>query len=130
MTSPARQELRDLDDRMKTLSLQSQREDVARHYREAFGAVVDATRQSNVTTVQRSIYSLLECARKPYDAIASRLNPDWKPRNPRVLVKRSLAAKSFSDLIARDSTQVIIEHFFSEAEQKTLENELRDNLQS
>ena len=130
LTSQARQELRDLDGRMKTLSRQAQREDVARHYRQAFDAVVKAAHQSNVTTVQRSIYSLIEFTRKPYDAIASRLNPDWKPSDPRVLVKRSLAATAFSDLIAKDSTQVLIEAFFSKAEQKALENEARGKLRS
>jgi hypothetical protein len=116
----ARRELSELDSRMLSAGREAERADIAKYYIEAFGRVVDASGQSNFTRVKHVIYQIVEWSLLGLPAKAMQaFNPSWQPRQPQTFVRRSVAAKAFSELLDLENTSSL-RSLFTPSEQEAI----------
>jgi hypothetical protein len=122
----ARAELAEIDQRMNSAKTQREREDIARYYEGAFEAVVKAARQSNFSYVRHVIYDIVSFATLSLPKRALQIiNPNWKGTNPDYAVQRSIAARSFKEILDVDAVNTLRGKGLSEAEFRLLESEVR-----
>lgn len=125
----ARAELSELDQIMNSAKSQREREDIGRHYHEAFEQVVTASRQSNFSYCRHVLYNVLKFYEmSPVARILHLLNPEWRPRNPDTLVQRSIAARSFKEIVDFKTVRSSIRSVFSVEEVAALEREAANRI--
>jgi hypothetical protein len=118
----ARDELAELDNRMQNATKQRERVDVARHYTEAFEKIVEANQQGNFSFTKHNIYSIINTVTLSLpNALLKAVNPRWKPTHPKSYVRRSVAAKSFLELVDVENANHIADTLgFDESERSII----------
>lgn len=117
---PAREEMRHLSEALRGPFDQRQVESRCRDVQASFGAVVRAARKPDVSFLL-PLLKLYSALKSPLDLLLKHLNPEYVPEDPRVLARRTVTGKIFSKLLATDSMQSLVTHYFTPAEIRSLE---------
>jgi len=117
---PARNEIDRLSEMLRGPFDQRDVENRCRDVKASFQAVVRASRKPDVTFVL-PLLRLYSALKSPLDLLLKHLNPEYVPEDPRVLARRTVTGKIFAKLLATDSMQSLVSHYFSPAEVRSLE---------
>ena len=118
--APVRTELLGLAQLVQGARKQVEIEQKCADVQRSFEAVLAASRYPEPSFLF-PLLRLYKAAKSPLETLITMLNPEYVPRDPRLVANRTVTGRTFSKLLQVDSMHSLVTHFFTAAEIQALE---------